>query len=70
MGSDLIHSFSKTRSQIKNIIIVLVFSLLIIGLANPQIGTKMEEIKREGVDLMIAIDLSNSMMAEDIKPHR
>jgi len=68
--SDLMHSFSKTRAQIKNIIIVLVFSLLIIGLANPQVGTKMEEVKREGVDLMIAIDLSNSMMAEDIKPNR
>jgi len=68
--SDLMHSFSKTRAQIKNIIIVLIFSLLIIGLANPQVGTKMEEVKREGVDLMIAIDLSNSMMAEDIKPNR
>jgi len=68
--SDLMHSFSKTRTQIKNIIIVLIFSLLLIGLSNPQVGTKMEEVKREGVDLMIAIDLSNSMMAEDIKPNR
>jgi len=49
---------------------VLIFSLLIIGLSNPQVGTKMEEVKREGVDLIIAIDLSNSMMAEDIKPNR
>lgn len=68
--SDLLHSFSKTRAQIKNVIIVLIFSLLIIALSNPQVGTKMEEVKREGVDLMIAIDLSNSMMAEDIKPNR
>ena len=43
---------------------------MIIGISNPQIGTKMEEVKREGVDLMIALDLSNSMLAEDIKPNR
>ena len=64
------HSFSKRRTQIKNILTILIFILLIIGIANPQVGTKMEEVKREGVDLMIAIDLSNSMMAEDIKPNR
>jgi Ca-activated chloride channel family protein len=68
--NELMHSFSKDRSQIKNTLTVLIFILLIIGIANPQIGTKMEEVKREGVDLMIAIDLSNSMMAEDIKPNR
>ena len=68
--TELMHSFSKGRTQIKNILTVLIFILLIIGIANPQVGTKMEEVKREGVDLMIAIDLSNSMMAEDIKPNR
>ena len=67
---ELMHSFSKWRTQIKNILTILVFIALIIGIANPQVGTKMEEVKREGVDLMIAIDLSNSMMAEDIKPNR
>jgi len=68
--TELMHSFSKRRTQIKNILTVLIFILLIIGIANPQVGTKMEEVKREGVDLMIAIDLSNSMLAEDIKPNR
>jgi Ca-activated chloride channel family protein len=68
--SELMHSFSKGRTQIKNTLTVLIFILLIIGIANPQVGTKMEEVKREGVDLMIAIDLSNSMLAEDIKPNR
>jgi Ca-activated chloride channel family protein len=67
---DLMHSYSKGRIQIKNVFTILIFALLIIGIANPQIGTKMEEVKREGVDLMIAIDLSNSMLAEDIKPNR
>ena len=68
--NELMHSFSKGRSKIKNTLTILVFILLIIGISNPQIGTKMEEVKREGVDLMIAIDLSNSMLAEDIKPNR
>jgi Ca-activated chloride channel homolog len=67
---ELMHSYSKGRTQIKNVLIILIFTLLIIGIANPQVGTKMEEVKREGVDLMIAIDLSNSMLAEDIKPNR
>ena len=67
---ELMHSFSKIRTQIKNILTILIFILLVIGIANPQVGAKMEEVKREGVDLMIAIDLSNSMMAEDIKPNR
>ena len=67
---ELMHSYSKGRTQIKNVFTMLIFTFLIIGIANPQVGTKMEEVKREGVDLMIAIDLSNSMLAEDIKPNR
>jgi len=66
----LMLSFSELRIKIKNILTVLIFIFLILGIANPQIGTKMEELKREGVDLIIAIDLSNSMLAEDIKPNR
>jgi Ca-activated chloride channel family protein len=68
--TELTQSFSKGRTRIKNILTVLIFILLIIGITNPQVGIKMEEVKRKGVDLMIAIDLSNSMMAEDIKPNR
>ena len=67
---ELMQSHSRLRKKIKNFIFVLSILFLIIGLSNPQIGTKMEEVKREGVDLMIAIDLSYSMMAEDIKPNR
>jgi len=53
----------------------LIFSLaavglLVVGLANPQIGTRLEEVKQEGVDLFIALDVSYSMKAEDIKPNR
>ena len=68
--NQLMQSHSIFRKRIKNILFVLAILFLIIGLSNPQVGTKMEEVKREGVDLMIAIDLSYSMMAQDIKPNR
>jgi Ca-activated chloride channel family protein len=42
----------------------------VLGLANPQIGTKMKKVKREGVEIVLAVDVSNSMLAEDIKPNR
>jgi Ca-activated chloride channel family protein len=61
-------SFRKLR--LKFFLFCLSIIFIIIGLANPQIGSKMEEVKREGVDLMIAIDLSNSMLAEDLQPNR
>jgi Ca-activated chloride channel family protein len=38
--------------------------------ANPQVGTKMQEVKQTGIDVFILLDVSNSMMAEDIKPNR
>ena len=68
--SKLTSSYSKRKALTKHILTILIFTFLIIGLSNPKIGTKMEEVKREGVDLIIAIDLSNSMLAEDIKPNR
>jgi len=60
----------KQKLWIKFMIYSLVYSLLIIGLANPQIGSKLEKVERKGVDLMIALDVSNSMLAQDIKPNR
>ena len=68
--TELMQNHSKTRKNIKNTLFIFSIAFLIIGISNPQIGTKMEEVKREGVDLMIAIDLSHSMMAQDIKPNR
>jgi Ca-activated chloride channel family protein len=47
-----------------------VWIFLIIGISNPQIGSKLYEAKREGIDLMLAVDVSNSMLAEDIRPNR
>lgn len=61
---------SVNKPLLKMILFSLGFSLLILGLANPQIGSRLEEVKREGVDIIIALDVSNSMKAEDIRPSR
>ncbi len=61
---------SRFRASVKFILLMLAFSLIIVGLANPQIGSKLEKIKRKGIDLVIAEDVSNSMLAQDIKPSR
>ncbi len=61
---------STNRVLTKFLLVRFAFAFLVIGLANPQVGTKKKEAKIEGVDLMIALDLSNSMKAEDIKPSR
>lgn len=49
---------------------MLAFILLIIGIANPQIGVKEEKVKGKGIDVMILLDVSNSMLAQDIQPNR
>lgn len=45
-------------------------SFLVVALAGPQFGTKLEEVKSEGIDLVVAIDVSNSMECEDLRPSR
>lgn len=61
---------SNGRIILKFLIWLLAYTSLIIALANPQQGSKMEEAKRQGIDIIIGLDVSNSMMAEDIKPSR
>lgn len=61
---------SSYKAKLKFGVFLIAITTIIIGIANPQIGSKMEEVKREGVDLMIAIDLSNSMLSEDLQPSR
>ena len=58
------------RIKLKNILFILGTSFLIIAAIGPQIGTKLTELKREGVDLIIALDVSTSMNAVDVKPSR
>lgn len=61
---------AQTKPLIKFILITLAFVFLVLGIAGPQIGTKLEEVKHSGVDVIIALDVSNSMKAEDIRPNR
>jgi Ca-activated chloride channel family protein len=58
------------KSILKFITLSLAFSCLIVALVNPKIGTSLETVKREGVDIVFAIDVSKSMLAEDIAPNR
>jgi len=58
------------KSVLKVFVLCLAIACLSFGLVNPKIGTKLETIKREGVDVVFALDVSKSMVAEDIAPNR
>ena len=72
--SDLLLRLSPNKSFFKSVLKLVFLSLAIaclsIALVNPKIGTKLETVKREGVDIVFAIDVSKSMLAEDIAPNR
>ena len=61
---------SSFKGWFKQILFWLGWAFICLGLVNPQIGTELETVKREGVDLVFAIDVSKSMLAEDIVPNR
>jgi len=61
---------SRKKAGFKFIIFLTALSLLIVSLARPQIGSKIEEAKQIGIDVMIVLDVSLSMKADDIKPDR
>lgn len=68
--NQLMPSASTSRPVIKFILWMTALAMIIIALAQPQFGSKLVTSKRKGVELIIALDVSNSMMAEDIKPNR
>ena len=68
--SQMMPLYSKYKHTVKFILLLLALSTLIIAWANPQWGTKREKVKRKSVDVFIALDISQSMMAEDIGPNR
>lgn len=68
--SKLMPNVSGGKLYLKFILLMLAYVMIITGLANPQIGSKLETVERRGIDIVIAIDVSNSMLAEDIKPNR
>lgn len=66
----LMPDVSKYRPDVKFGIIWLVVALFSLLLARPQFGSKLETVKRQGVEVMIALDISNSMLAQDVQPSR
>ena len=68
--AELMPNVSFIRPQVKFYLQLTAIILLIIVLAQPQFGTKQETVKRKGIEVMIALDVSNSMMAQDIQPSR
>ena len=71
---DMVKKLSPEKSVfkpiLKLIVMLLALTALILGLVNPKIGTKMETVKREGIDIVFAMDVSKSMLAEDVAPSR
>ena len=63
-------NYSVFKSALKLLFFILGISFLILALVNPKIGTKLKTVKREGVDIVFALDVSKSMLAEDIAPNR
>ncbi|HNX79316.1 MAG TPA: VWA domain-containing protein [Prolixibacteraceae bacterium] len=66
----LMPNVSGVRPVVRFILLMMALSLFIAGIARPQFGSKLKKVKRQGVEIVIALDVSNSMMAEDIKPNR
>ena len=71
---DLIKKLSPEKSIFKPVLkfslVVMGLIFLILALVNPKMGVKMEKVKRQGIDIVFAIDVSKSMLAEDVVPNR
>jgi Ca-activated chloride channel family protein len=61
---------SRRKPVLKFVLLMLAFGFLVAGVAGPKFGTKLEEQKRRGSEIIVALDVSNSMLAEDIQPNR
>ena len=61
---------SIARPSIKFCLQVVAFVMLVLALARPQFGVKEQTVKREGIEVMFALDVSNSMLAQDVVPNR
>ena len=66
----LMSGVSAARNHLKFAIFAVAFTLVVFAAARPQFGSKLREEKSEGVEMMIAVDVSNSMLAEDFEPSR
>jgi len=68
--AELMPNVSRTRPAFKFALLMVALALLIIAAARPQYGQKEKTVKRQGIEVMFALDISNSMLAEDVAPNR
>jgi len=68
--SVLMPDVARWRTNVKFILLMLAYASLIIGLSDLEVGSKIDNVKRKGIELVIAVDVSNSMLAEDVYPNR
>lgn len=68
--AQLMPGVSKYRPDVKFWIVLSTIGLFSVLLARPQFGSKLETVRRKGVEVMIALDISNSMLAQDVQPSR
>jgi len=68
--NNIIADVSFSAPRLKFIFFLVALALLVVGTADPQIGSKVVEEKRKGADLMILLDVSNSMLSQDMSPNR
>jgi len=66
----LIPDYSPGRSKLKFILTILAFIFMVIAASGPRVGSKLKEVKKTGREIIVALDVSNSMLAEDISPNR
>ena len=66
----LVPDISNSKKVAKFILLMLAFSSLILAVCNLQTGSKTQEVKREGADIIVCLDVSNSMLAQDLSPNR
>lgn len=68
--AQLMPDASKSRPIVKFALLMVALCLLIIAAARPQYGQQEKTVKRQGIEVMVALDISNSMLAEDVAPNR
>ena len=70
MQDVLLPTYSRPTEIMKSGVILFSIALLLLAAADPQVGTKIENVKETGIDIYILLDVSLSMQAQDIKPSR
>ena len=68
--SELMPSYSRAKGWVRMSLFSLAFTFFVLGLARPQVGAKLSERETKGAEIMIALDVSNSMLAQDYSPSR